>query len=65
MAPPKCRPAFTTWAMTSLPLHSSAAGRSPKRSPGTASAAARSWSIAARTLSTISAGESFAPCDVR
>ena len=25
----------------------------------------RSWSIAARTLSTISAGESFAPCEVR
>ena len=28
---PKCRPASTTWAMTSLPLHSSGAGRSSKR----------------------------------
>ncbi len=65
MAPPKWRPAVTTWAITSLALHSSAAGRSPKRASGTACAAARSSSIAARTLSTISAGESFAPCAVR
>src|SRR6185369_939062 len=60
MAPPKRRPASTTWAITSLALHSPAAGESLKRAGDTALAAACSCSIATSTFSTISGGVSRA-----
>ena len=65
MALPKWRPASTTWAITSLALHSPGAGAWVKRAVGTVIAAARSWPMASCTLPMICSGVSLAPWAVR
>ena len=65
MAPPKCRSASTTCAITSLALHSPGAGGSVKRVGGTLTAASRSLAMASCTLPMSCSGESLAPCAVR
>src|SRR5262249_35014413 len=57
----KRAPAVTTWAITSLALHSPAAGRSANRAAGTAVTLSRTWPMAWRTRSINSGGESLAP----